>query len=75
MTYEDITHMNTKELHSTLREERMMLQRLRFNHAVSPIENPNKIRASKKYIARLLTEINRRRHDAAKPTVETNETN
>ena len=63
MTYEDITQMNNKELHANLREERMMLQKLRFNHAVSPIENPNKIRASKKVIARLLTEINRRRHE------------
>lgn len=75
MTYEDITNMNNKELHSTLREERMMLQKLRFNHAVSPIENPNKIRASKKLIARLMTEVNRRRHDATKQSAQTNENN
>lgn len=68
MTYEDITQMNNKELHANLREERMMLQKLRFNHAVSPIENPNKIRTSKKVIARLMTEINRRRHETGVKT-------
>jgi large subunit ribosomal protein L29 len=66
MTYEDIQQMNNKELHATLREERLMLQKLNFNHAVSPIENPNKIRASKQVVARIMTEINNRRHAAVK---------
>lgn len=61
MTYEDIKDMNVQELHANLKAERTMLQKLQFNHAVSPIENPGKIRASKKVIARLLTEINSRR--------------
>lgn len=71
MTYEDISQMNNKELHANLREERMMLQKLRFNHAVSPIENPNKIRASKKLIARFMTEINSRRLAVAKAAKST----
>lgn len=65
MTYEDIKQMNNKELHSTLREERKQLQKLKFNHAVSPIENPTKIRASRKLIARMMTEINVRMQAAA----------
>lgn len=60
MTYEDIKQMNNKELHATLREERKQLQKLKFNHAVSPIENPNKITVGRKTIARLMTEINSR---------------
>lgn len=75
MTYEDISQMNNKELHSQLREERMQLQKMNFSHAVSPIENPNKIRASKKLVARLLTEINKRRHAGAVKSEETESTN
>ena len=62
MTYEEIKHMNNKELHGTLREERKQLQKLKFNHAVSPIENPTKIRASRKFIARMMTEMTARRN-------------
>ncbi|MBI1305412.1 MAG: 50S ribosomal protein L29 [Bacteroidetes bacterium] len=61
MTYEDIKQMNNKELHANLREERKQLQKLQFNHAVSPIENPTKIKASKKVVARMLTEISARK--------------
>ena len=61
MTYEDIKQLNNKELHATLREERKQLQKLEFNHAVSPMENPAKIRIGRKTIARLMTEINSRR--------------
>ncbi|MBO6516951.1 MAG: 50S ribosomal protein L29 [Bacteroidia bacterium] len=62
MTYEDIKQMNNKELHATLREERKQLQKMKFNHAVSPIENPTKITAGRKTVARLMTEINSRRN-------------
>ena len=60
MTNEDIKQMNNKELHANLREERKQLAKLKFNHAVSPIENPRKIRESRKIVARLMTEINAR---------------
>ena len=43
------------------------LQNMKFNHAVSPIENPTKITVStKKTVARLLTEINARSSAATK---------
>ena len=62
MTYEDIKQMNNKELHATLREERKQLQKMKFNHAVSPIDNPANITTGGKTIARLMTEINSRRN-------------
>lgn len=62
MDYQDITQMTEQELHANLREERDQLQRMKFSHAVSPIENPTKIKVAKKTIARYLTEINKRRH-------------
>ena len=66
MQYSDIKQMTDKELHLGLRDERALLQKLKFSHAVSPIENPNKMRASRKLIAKYMTEINRRRHEAIK---------
>jgi large subunit ribosomal protein L29 len=48
-----------------LKDERELLQKLKFSHAVSPIENPGKIKASRKLVASYMTEINRRRHQKA----------
>jgi large subunit ribosomal protein L29 len=63
MQYTDIKQLTEKELHLNLKDERAQLQKLKFSHAVSPIENPHKLRASRKLIARYITEINRRRHE------------
>ena len=64
MDYKEIKELTEKELHSGLREEREILLKLKFNHAVSPIENPKKISESKKTIAKYLTEISARRKKA-----------
>lgn len=63
MQYSDIKQMTEKELHLNLRDERAQLTKMKFSHAVSPIENPHKLRTSRKLIAKYLTEINRRRHE------------
>ena len=34
--------------------------KLRFNHAVSPVESPAQLRATRKSVARILTEMRRR---------------
>jgi large subunit ribosomal protein L29 len=52
----EIKELSDKELNARIKEERTMLTKLKFGHAVSPIENPNKIKMSKKLVARLLTE-------------------
>jgi large subunit ribosomal protein L29 len=40
-----------------MQEEKRNLQKLKFAHAISPIENPMKIRATRRLIARLNTEL------------------
>ena len=55
-----IREMTTGELTERLDEEQRQLTRLKLNHAVSPLENPNKISAYRRTIARLKTELNRR---------------
>ena len=48
--------MTDKELDERLENEENMMVRLRMNHAVSPLDNPNKIVETRRNIARLQTE-------------------
>ncbi|MFN4854054.1 MAG: 50S ribosomal protein L29 [Bacteroidota bacterium] len=56
-----IKELSTEELSKRLAEEQSSLERMRLNHAVSPLENPLTIRHSRKLIARLNTEITKRK--------------
>ncbi len=60
MKQEVITELTTQELKERLVEERIQLSKLKMNHAVSPLENPNKIKAYRKTVARLSTELRKR---------------
>ncbi len=60
MNNNEIRELSNKELTARINEERLSLVKLRLNHAVSPVENPNMINESKKLIARLLTESRKR---------------
>jgi large subunit ribosomal protein L29 len=60
MKQEVIRELSTADLIERLEEERKQLVKLKLNHAVSPLENPNKIKAYRRTIARLLTEVKKR---------------
>jgi len=55
-----IREFTTGEILERLDEEKRQLTKLKLNHAVSPLENPNKIKAYRKTIARLETELRHR---------------
>ncbi len=55
-----IREMSTGELRERLAEEKKQLQKLKLNHAVSPLENPMKIQAYRKIVARINTELRTR---------------
>jgi large subunit ribosomal protein L29 len=55
-----VRELTTGEIVERLDEEKRQLSKLKLNHAVSPLENPNKITAYRKTIARLETELHRR---------------
>lgn len=55
-----IREMSTAELKERLDEEKKHLQKLKLNHAVSPLENPMKIQIFRKTIARINTELRKR---------------
>ncbi|MCF0211301.1 MAG: 50S ribosomal protein L29 [Bacteroidales bacterium] len=55
-----LKELSTSEIKERLDSERAMYQKMLLTHAVSPIENPNKIKESRKNIARFLTELRNR---------------
>ena len=64
----EIIELSDKELMEKLENEQDYLSRLRLNHAISPLDNPNKIPETKRNVARLLTEANRRKKSVSGAT-------
>jgi large subunit ribosomal protein L29 len=60
MKSKDIRDLNNEEILARINEEQEMLTRIRFNHAISAVENPLKIRKARKTVARLITILNER---------------
>jgi large subunit ribosomal protein L29 len=65
MEYEEIKKLSDAELAEKISGERIMFGKLKLQHGVSPIENPMRVRAQRKLVARLLTEFNARKKPAA----------
>ena len=57
---EAIREMSTTDLKERVEQAREQLVKMKLNHAVSPLDNPNQIRETRKNIARYLTELRRR---------------
>jgi large subunit ribosomal protein L29 len=55
-----IIELSTAEIVERLVEEKQQLIKLKLNNAVTPLENPNKIKEQRRIIARLKTELRRR---------------
>lgn len=56
--------MNEQDLKLRLEEDKQRLKKLEFAHAISPLENPMTIRGLRKDIARLQTELQKRKATA-----------
>jgi large subunit ribosomal protein L29 len=57
----EIREFSTKEIEERIDTETGMLVKLRLNHAVSPLDNPMKIKYARKNVARLVTELRMRK--------------
>jgi large subunit ribosomal protein L29 len=60
MKNSEVRELSTKELSERIDTEKENLVRMRLNHAVSPLDNPIRLREIKKDIARLMTELKKR---------------
>lgn len=60
MKTSEIKELSTAEIQERIATESDALVRLKMNHAVSPVDNPQSIRASRRTIARLSTILRQR---------------
>jgi len=60
MKASEIKELSNQEIQERIDDYRNVLVRMRLNHAVSPLDNPNKIGATKRNIARLMTVLKAR---------------
>lgn len=60
MKKEDIKDLSTDELRLRLEEEKSLYTKMKMNHAISPIENPMKIRITRRGVAMIQTELTKR---------------
>ncbi|MBU0764147.1 MAG: 50S ribosomal protein L29 [Bacteroidetes bacterium] len=60
MKNSEIRQLSTKELEERIEDEKNVFARLKLNHAVSPLDNPLKIKFTRRNIARLETEHRKR---------------
>ncbi|MEA3461408.1 MAG: 50S ribosomal protein L29 [Bacteroidota bacterium] len=60
MKSSEIKELSIQELQERLESEETLMVRMKMNHAVSPLDNPNKIVETRRNIARLKTEVRAR---------------
>ena len=60
MKTSEIKELSTKDLFERIDSEKELMVRLKLNHAVSPLDNPMKIKVSRRNVARMQTELVKR---------------
>lgn len=60
MKKSEIKELTTQELAERIEAERAALTRMKLNHAISPLENPQQIKETRRNIAKLMTEQRQR---------------
>ena len=68
MKNKEIKGLSEQELIEKIRDGKADLNKMTLNHAISPVENPAKIRLERRNIARMKTEANLRKREAKKAT-------
>jgi len=64
MATKEIKGLSDQELNEKITAEKADLNKVTLNHAISPVENPSKIRVQRRNIAKMLTEANNRKKAA-----------
>jgi len=60
MKASEIKEITIAELQEKILMEQAKLQRLKINHAISPLDNPITIRETRRLVAKLKTEMHQR---------------
>ena len=56
-----IQGLSEEDLRARIKEDELRLKKLEFSHAISPLENPMSIRNLRRELARLKTELNKKK--------------
>ncbi|MEO8584204.1 MAG: 50S ribosomal protein L29 [Flavitalea sp.] len=56
-----LKEMSATDLQAKIQEDELRLKKLEFAHAISPLENPMSIRGLRKDVARLKTELQKKK--------------
>ena len=59
-----IREMTTEEIGDALLNARESLEKMKMQHAISPLENPMVLKEKRNDVARLLTELSNRNNEA-----------
>lgn len=59
-----IQSLNLEDLTARIKEDETRLKKLEFGHAITPLENPMSIRNLRRELARLKTELNKKKTEA-----------
>ena len=59
-----IQSLNEQDLKARIQEDELRLKKLEFAHALSPLENPMSIRVLRREVARLKTELAKKKLSA-----------
>ena len=60
MKIKEVRELETKDLAERIEAEVAKYEQMKFNHTVSPLENPSQIKAARRDIARMKTELRQR---------------
>ena len=60
MKIKEVKELETKDLVEKLESAKSAYETMKLNHQVSPLENPSQIKAARRDIARMMTELNSR---------------
>ena len=64
LNHEDVRQFVTEDLVAKISTDKAALDKLKFGHAVSSLDNPASIRVKRRDIARLKTELERRNKES-----------
>ena len=60
MKMNELKGLDTKDLIERIEGEELKLQQMKINHTIAPLENPSQIKATRRDIARMKTELRQR---------------
>ncbi len=61
---EALQDLSVEQLTDQIADTKLRLKKLKFGHAIQPIDNPMEIRATKKEVARLMTQLSKKNNES-----------